>query len=167
MSQNPRTGDNQPRKTASSFVSTTVYTIQFRTQVQESHLHPIVEMNPASIRSHLETCRDFSIVPESSLIISLFVRAASAHITNAPYKCTGAWAAAPGKGRFPAIFTTFNIMPIIVAWKESTSNRPGPPAVAPWSRPGLEIDVTSIVLQKNKEVIRYKRARLQATASPL
>ena len=48
-----------------------------------------------------------------------------------------AWAAAPGGGRgdrSPANFSTFNIMPMGGAWKESTSNGPRPPnrrAVAP------------------------------------
>ena len=41
------------------------------------------------------------------------------------------WAAAQGGGgrrdQFPAMFSTFNIMPMGVAWKESTSNDPRPP----------------------------------------
>ena len=47
----------------------------------------------------------------------------------------------PGRGprgdRSPANLSAFNIMPMGVVWKESTSNghRPPPPIVAPWHRP--------------------------------
>ena len=42
-----------------------------------------------------------------------------------------------GGGAVPSNFSAFNIMPMGVAWKESTSNgpRPPPPIVAPWRRP--------------------------------
>ena len=40
-----------------------------------------------------------------------------------------------GAGRSPAMFSTFNIMPIGVAWKESSSNGPRPTQGA--SRGGL------------------------------
>ena len=65
-----------------------------------------------------------------------------------------AWAAAPGGGDggpIPAIVLTLNIMPIGVAWKESTSNGPHPPppnrrAVIAEKRESAQ-DCSSIIMQ--------------------
>ena len=56
------------------------------------------------------------------------------------------WAAAPGGGgelgdRSPTNFSAFNIMPMDGAWKESTSNGPHPPIVAPWHRPWIRTGI--------------------------
>ena len=47
-------------------------------------------------------------------------------------------------GTYPPLFSAFNIMLTGGAWKESTSNGPCPPIVAPWRRPwGGFMDVES------------------------
>ena len=73
-----------------------------------------------------------------------------------------------GRGdRSPANISAFNIMPMGVAWKESTSNgsRPPPPIVASWRRPWLNVLIVNTTVFATPELHEKYAAKSEAFTS--